>query len=94
MAYFRRPAEKEGFLLLSASQIASRFAPQLNVTPTQVGKVMSELGFDQQRSHSSRLWMVCQRTQYEVEHTLPDADTPMSASGSPVPSSAEPEQPF
>ena len=75
MAYFRRPAEKESFLLMSASQIASRFAPQLHVTPT-------------------RLWMVCQRTQYEVEHTLPDADTPMSASDSPVPPSAEPELPF
>ena len=94
MAYFRRPAEKESFLLLSASQIASRFAPQLHVTPTQVGKVMSELGFDQQRSHSSRLWMVCQRTQYEVEHTLPEADISMSASDSPVPPSAEPELPF
>ena len=96
LAYFRRPAEGEGFLLMSASQIASRFAGHLQVTPTQVGKVMSELGFDQQRSHSSRLWMVCQRTQYEVEHVLPDAASAPSAADSPaaeVPFS-EPELPF
>ena len=89
MAYYRRPAERESFLLLSASQIASRFPPHLHITPTQVGMVMSELGFDQQRGYRGRLWQVCERSRFEVDHVLPDAGfSPSSGSG------GDPELPF
>ena len=71
MTHFRRPEPYEPCLFLTSSQIATRFAAQLNVSPMAVGKVLREMNFEQKRSKSGRFWKVAEIQPVDIGKQIP-----------------------
>lgn len=72
LSYFRKPQNDELPLYLSATQILSRFPPNIRVSATQIGKAMKDLGYKQIRTRSARFWAVAERSGFDIIHSLPE----------------------
>ena len=57
---------------MTASQICARFAP-MRLSPVQVNRVLSELGFEHRRTHYGRFWLLVDRSQSEMNSVLPES---------------------
>ena len=72
LSHYRRPSALEKGRYMTASQICARFAP-MRLSPVQVNRVLSELGFEHRRTHYGRFWLLVDRSQSEMNSVLPES---------------------
>ena len=59
---------------MTASKIAARFAPYMKIIPNKIGQALTDLGYEQVRTHNGRFWKVAERPQVDIDNRIPGAD--------------------
>ena len=75
VTYYFIPRTESETKYMTATKIATRFAPWIKVSPTKIGTALSELGYEQVRNTKGRFWKVAERPGNEIDSRMPD-DTP------------------
>ena len=71
VTYFTIPRTESETKYMTASKIAAKFAPRLNISSTRIGIAMANLGFEQVRTKKGRFWKVADRPEKEIDSRLP-----------------------
>ena len=74
VTYFMHPRTEAETKYMTATKIAARFAPYMKIIPNKIGQALTDLGYEQVRTHNGRFWKVAERPQSEIDSRIPDAD--------------------
>ena len=74
VTYYMRPRTEAETKYMTATKIAERFAPAIKISPNKIGQALTELGYDQVRTHNGRFWKVAERPQCDIDSSIPEAD--------------------
>lgn len=75
VTHFIAPRSPAELRYLTATQIASRFAPLVKLSPTRVSRAMASLGFEMVRTHHGKFWKVAERQPAEIGYRLPGEES-------------------
>ena len=74
VTYFMHPRTEAETKYMTASKIAARFAPYMKIIPNKIGQALTDLGYEQVRTHNGRFWKVAERPQVDIDNRIPGAD--------------------
>ena len=74
VTYFMHPRTESETKYMTASKIAARFAPYMKIIPNKIGQALTDLGYEQVRTHNGRFWKVAERPQVDIDSRIPGAD--------------------
>ena len=74
VTFFRKPRTEAETKYMTATKIAAKFAMYIKLNPTKIGAALTELGYEQIRTHRGRFWKVAERPVCDIDSHLPDED--------------------
>lgn len=74
VTYFMHPRTEAETKYMTATKIAARFAPAIKMIPNRIGQALTELGYEQVRTHNGRFWKVAERPPRDIDNSIPDTD--------------------